>query len=291
MKTDPVKKAVHLVQYLPIAGLLAVGRLLSFDARARLSAAIVGWGTRWLPPFRKRIERGLARVYPDMPKEERNRIATEVGRNTGRTLSELLHNAEFSQLLDRFHATGPGLAALEKAKTEGKGAIIVSAHFGQWEAIRHVLKSRDMETGAVYRENNNPYYEKHFLSGILQGGSPIVAKGRKGTMDMVRHVRKGGFFAILPDQYVHGAANLPLLGHIAGTTLGPAELALKYDLPLVPAFGLRRENGTDIDVEFEAEIPHATAEEMMAEFNDRLSARIRQNPGQWYWLHNRWKRF
>lgn len=291
MKTNRIKHAVYLAQYLPIAGLLAVGRLLPFDTRGRLAGAIVGWGTRWLPPFRKRIERGLNLVYPDMPKTERNRIAAEVGRNTGRTLSEILHNAEFAQKLDRFHASGPGLQSLEKAKAEGRGAIIVSAHFGQWEAIRHVLKSRGMETGALYRENSNLYYEKHFLNGILQGGSPIVAKGRKGTMDMVRHVRKGGFFAILPDQYVHGQATLPLMGHDAGTALGPADLALKYSLPLVPAFGLRRKNGRDIDIEFEPEIPQTTAEEMMAEYNNRLSARIQANPGQWYWLHHRWKRF
>lgn len=290
MKTTKIKRAVHFLQYVPIALLLAVGRLLPFDARGRLAAAILAFGCRWLPPFRKRIEDGLTRVYPDMPKAKRNWIAAEVGRNTGRTLSEILHNREFCLMTDRFQASGPGLEALLKARAAGKGAIIVSAHFGQWEAIRHYLKSQDMETGAVYRPNNNPWYERHFLNGILQGGGPIVAKGRSGTMNMVRHIRKGGFFAILPDQWVHQGARIPFMGHGADTTLAPAELALKYGIPLVPAFGVRQENGVDIAVEFEAEISHTDAEQMMVEFNDRLSTRIHANPSQWYWLHRRWKR-
>ena len=290
MKTSVSKQAVHFLQFVPIALLLAVGRLLPFDARGRLAAAILGLGTRWLPPFRNRIEEGLTRVYPDMPRSERDKIATEVGRNMGRTLSEILHNSEFCQKIDRFHASGPGLEALQTARAQGKGAIIVSAHFGQWEAIRHVLKSRDMETGAVYRPNNNPWYERHFLKGILCGGAPTVAKGRAGTMEMVRHIRKGGFFAILPDQWVYEGPRIPFLGHGADTTLAPAELALKYQIPLVPAFGLRRENGIDIDVEFEEGIPHTDAEQMMIEFNNRLATRIHANPGQWYWLHRRWKR-
>ncbi|MCP5074567.1 MAG: lysophospholipid acyltransferase family protein [Rhodobacteraceae bacterium] len=289
MKQPIAKSAVHFLQYLPIAALLGLSRLLPFDLRSGLAARILGFGTRFLPPFRNRIEEGLTRVYPDMPKSKRNAIAAEVGRNMGRTLSEILHNSEFCKLHERFHVSGPGLARLENALAHGKGALIVSAHFGQWEAIRHVLKARGMETGAVYRPNNNIWYERHFLNGILGGGTPILPKGRAGTMEMVRHIRKGGFFAILPDQYYSPGVNIPFLGHPAETTTAPAELALKYGLPLVPAFGTRQENSTDITIEFEEEIPHSTAAEMMTEFNDRLARRIHDDPGQWYWLHRRWK--
>lgn len=289
MKTSISKKAVHFLQFIPVATLLAIGRLLPFDARGRFAGAVLGFAARWMPPFRNRIDEGLLRVYPDMPRAERNKIAREVGRNTGRTLSEILHNSEFCQKIDRFHASGVGLEVLQAARGAGKGAIIVSAHFGQWEAVRHVLKSKGMETGAVYRPNNNPWYERHFLNGILHGGAPTVGKGRKGTMEMVRHIRKGGFFAILPDQWVYEGTRIPFLGHEAETSLAPAELALKYGLPLVPAFGVRRENGRDIDVEFEPEIPHTDAKQMMIEFNERLAARIHANPGNWYWLHRRWK--
>jgi len=283
------KQAVHFLQYIPIALALGLGRLLPFDTRGRVAGAILGFGTRYLPPFRTRIQDGLDRVYPDRTASDHARIAASVGYNMGRTLSEILNNAEFCALQDRFQVSGPGLATLEQAKAEGRGAIIVSGHFGQWEAIRHVLKARGMETGAVYRPNNNIWYERHFLNGILSGGAPILPKGRTGVKDMVRHIRKGGFFAILPDQFYHPGEKIPFLGHGARTSFAAAELALKYDLPMVPAFGTRQDNGTDIHVEFEAAILHSTARDMMIEFNNRLSRRIRETPGQWYWLHRRWK--
>lgn len=289
MAEENRKSLLYLIQYAPIALLLGVSRLLPFDARGALAGAVVGWAVRWLPPFRSRVEEGLQRIYPNMPGAERSRIAGEVGRNMGRTLTEILHNAEFATKTDRFHAQGPGLQALVDAKAAGKGALIVSGHFGQWEAIRHYLKSQDLETGAVYRPNSNPYYEPHFLAGIQKGGAPIVPKGNAGTMQMVRHIRKGGFFAILADQFVQFAEEIPFMGHDTQTTTSPAELALKYGIPLVPAFGLRDANRKDVHITFEAPIPHSDPVTMMAEFNARIAAQINANPGQWYWLHRRWK--
>lgn len=289
MASEKPKSLFYFLQYLPVAALLAISKLLPFDARGALAGAVVSFAVRWLPPFRKRVEEGLRRVYPDMPRSERNRIASAVGWNMGRTLTEILHNAEFATKTDRFIAGGPGLAALHQARAKGKGALIVSGHFGQWEAIRHFLKAEGLETGAVYRPNSNPWYEPHFLGGIREGGTPIVPRSNAGTLQMVRHIRKGGFFAILADQYVQWAEKIPFLGHKTSTTTSPAELALKYDLPLVPAFGLRDADGRTIHITFEEPIAHTDAVTMMTEFNERIAARIHANPGQWYWLHRRWK--
>jgi KDO2-lipid IV(A) lauroyltransferase len=291
MAPDKVKSLLYFMQYLPIAALLGVSRLLPFDARGKFASVVVGWAVGWLPPFRNRVEEGLALVYPEMPGPRRREIAREVGRNMGRTLMEILHNTEFAKKTERFFASGPGLVALKQAKAEGKGALIVSGHFGQWEAIRHFLKSQGLETGAVYRPNSNLWYEPHFLAGIREGGAPIVPKGNAGMMQMVRHIRKGGFFAILADQYVQWAAPIPFLGHKTATTTSPAELALKYDLVLVPAFGLRAENGRDIRISFQTPIAHSDPVTMMTEFNARIAEQIHSNPGQWYWLHRRWKSF
>lgn len=286
--TAPVKKLWYLVQFVPVWLLLTITRVLPFDARSRVAGAVGGFAVRYLPPFRRRVDEGLRLVYLDMDAARRSSIAGQVGRNVGRTLTEILYNAEFSRLTDRFDATGPGIAALRAAKAENKGAIIVSAHFGQWEAIRHWLKAEGMETGAVYRENSNPYYEPWFLNGIRHGGAPIVPRGKAGTMQMVRHLRKGGFFALLADQYQQFAPAIPFLGVETSTTTSPAELALKYDLPLVPAFGLRMPRGR-VAITFEEPIPHSDPVAMMSEFNNRVAARIHTDPGQWYWLHKRWK--
>ncbi len=145
----------HHIRYIPLLSALSVSRGRAFDRRSRALGALVGLVVRYFPIARRRVERELSNVYPDMPRSKRLSLCRDMGRNMGRTLFEIFHCAEFQTLQDRHSVSGPGLEALFKAKAEGKGALIVSGHFGQWEAVRAALKARDMETGAVYRPQTN----------------------------------------------------------------------------------------------------------------------------------------
>ncbi|MCK0168615.1 lysophospholipid acyltransferase family protein [Jannaschia sp. S6380] len=266
--------------------LLACISVLPLRWRRRVMAWVTEWAVR-LTPLRRRARANLRLVWPDMAEDTRRRILRDATRNIGRTLTGIWYNADFAREVADLPAGGPGLDTLRAAHAEGRGAIVVSGHFGQWEAIRHVLRREGMETGAIYRPNNNPYYEPIFREGIEQGGQPIIAKGRAGNRDLLRHLRAGGFVALLPDQFVKGAPLIPFLGHPARTSLAAAELALRYDLPLVPAFA--PEVDGRIRIVFEAAIPHSDAETMMRDFNDRLSSWVTRHPSQWHWLHLRWK--
>jgi len=288
MQNNTGKTLAKFLEYIPIWIVLKLGYLMPHRMRGAFFARIGGFLASTVPGGRRRIMAGLHRVFPDMSDRDVRILCKKIGQNFGRTISEILFNARFKKHSELFDAQGPGLAALQAAKSNGKGAIIVSAHFGQWEAIRHYLKSLDMETGAVYRKNSNPWYEQDFLAGIEQGGAPIVAKSSSGNVRMVKHLRRGGFFALLVDQKFQSGHLLPFLGHDALTPTAAAELALRYDLPLVPAFGTRDENGLNIHIEFEPEIEHTDAISMTQEVNDRISARILAHPEQWYWLHKRW---
>jgi KDO2-lipid IV(A) lauroyltransferase len=258
--------------------------------QSRALGAAVGTVLRWFGPARRRFDREFRRVFPDMPRAERMAVCREMGRNMGQTLFEIYHNAEFQTRLDKFTVSGPGLAELEKARDEGKGAIIVSGHFGQWEAVRAVLKARGMETGAVYRPQTNRHYQRRLLAGIEAGGQPILATGHTGTKALVRHLRAGGFIAILLDEKYPEGELMPFLGIPALTSLSAAQLALKYDLPMVPAYGTRTGDGCEFSVEFEPAIAHSDSVTMTQAFNDSLSARIRDRPDQWYWMLRRWPR-
>ena len=277
----------YLVQFLPIWLLLNGARVVPFRTRVRLFGAVFAAIATLLPPARRRAERNLARAFPEMPAAELRRISIAVARHVGSTLGEILNNDELADVARDAKVSGPGFDVLKQARAEGKGAIIISAHFGQWEAIRHVLKQNGMETGAVYKRNTNPFYEEIFLDAIRKGGEPVVESGSAGMVQTVRHIRKGGFFAILPDQRFKKGTALAFFGHPAWTSLVPAELALKYDIPLVPAYATRRRDGS-IDIEFEAPIPHSTSTAMMEESLKGLEKRIRAHPEQWYWYHNRW---
>ena len=286
-RTPALKAANYRVQATLIRGFLGAAKVLPLPLRAALAGHLTNAAIHLVPSLRRRAADNLHRVFPDMDPIQRRQILGQVARNTGRTLTEILFNQEFAAQAEAIPINGPGLEALRQARAKGKGAIIVSGHFGQWEAIRHALKAQGLETGALYRPNNNPHYEPLFRRGIKAGGAPIIARGSVGNRNMIKHIRSGGFIALLMDQYIQDGTTLTFMGHPAVTSLSAAQMALRYDLPLVPIFSKRTRDGFEIVAE--EPIPHTHAREMMQTFNDRLGEQVRAAPGQWHWLHNRWK--
>ena len=282
------KSVLHNARYFPLWSALTAVRWRSFDSRSRGLGTTFKTVMRWFPPARRRFDHEAKRVFPDMKRSARAKLGQDMGRHMGRTLFEIYHDAEFQTQYHKFRASGPGLIALEEAQAAGKGAIIVSGHFGQWEAVRAVIKMHGFESGAVYRPHKNRHYARRILAGIEAGGKPILATGNVGTRALVRHLRDGGIISILLDEKYSEGVRIPFLGHDALTSLSAAQLALKYDLPMIPAFGTRIDDGNAFRVEFEAPIPHTDSITMTHVFNNNLSARIMANPEQWYWMLKRW---
>jgi KDO2-lipid IV(A) lauroyltransferase len=288
MLSTTLKSFLSHARYFPLWSALTAFRWRSFHSRSRGLGTTIAAVMRWFPPAARRFDREARRVFPDMPRSERAKLGQNMGRQMGQTLFEIYHGAEFQTRHDKFQVSGPGLAALKQTHLAGKGAIIVSGHFGQWEAVRAVIRMNGMESGAVYRPNKNRHYERRLRTGIEAGGTPILATGRVGTKALVRHLREGGIVSILLDEKYAEGVPLPFLGHDALTSLSAAQLALKYDLPMIPAYGIRLDDGQTFRVVFEAPIPHTDAITMTRAFNDSLSARIMENPDQWYWMLRRW---
>ena len=288
MSSLTLKSLVHHARYFPLLSALTLSRWRSFDERSRSLGTTFATVMRWFPPARSRFDREAKRVFPNMTRGARAKLGQSMGRHMGRTLFELYHDAEFQTQTQKFRVSGPGLEAVKDAHAAGKGAIIVSGHFGQWEAIRAVLKMNGLESGAIIRTHKNPHYARRIRAGIEAGGKPILSTGRAGTMALVRHLRSGGIISILLDEKLPEGVRLPFLGLDALTSLSAAQLALKYDVPMVPAYGIRIEEGNAVQVVFEAPIPHTDSIKMTRAFNDSLSARILTDPDQWYWLLKRW---
>ena len=95
----------------------------------------------------------------------------------GRTLFERYHDAEFQEQHQKFRVSGLGLQAVKVTQPAGKGAIVVSGHFGHWEAIRAVLKMKGMESAAIIRTHTNPHDARRIRAGIEAGGIPIRVRG------------------------------------------------------------------------------------------------------------------
>lgn len=276
------------IEYALVLVFLGVLKVLPFKQRVKYGGAFLGTLIANVKTSRQRIENNLVKIYPDMTPNEIQQITQTVGGNFGRSFVEILNNDISQKFPELRHATGPGLQVLRDAATAGTGAIIVSGHFGQWDAARHYLKSEGMEVGAIYRPSNNHYFDRIFVPQIEHAGKPAFPSGRRGTSDMVRHVRAGGMVAILLDQRFGKGEALDFMGQPALTSTAAASIALKYNLPMIPVYGTRRDGSLDVDIVFEAPIPHTDATTMTQAANDSLTTQVRRNPGQWYWLHKRW---
>lgn len=282
------KNTYYAIEFAITSGFLRLIRPLPMAWRSKLGGSVLGFLISNMRAPKARIDINLRNIFPNMSGSERRKITKTVGQTVGRTLIEILNNDTYSQQKQLFHASGPGLQTVLDAHANNKGVILVSSHFGQWDAPRHFLKQHNIEVAAVYRPSNNPHFDKLFLHQLEQGGKPIFPKGRRGTMAMVRHLRSDGSVIILVDQKYNRGEFLDFLGHKTLTSLAAAELSLRYNIPMIPVYGIRREGSLDIDIEFEAPIPLTDAVTMTQAANDSLAARVLENPGQWYWLHQRW---
>lgn len=266
---------------------LGLPRLLPFALQRPVAAFIMTHAFAPLAGYRRRIRENLAYAWPDLPAREVRRLTRSVPANAARMLIESLAGPRFAESLGAASITGPGAAALAKARADGRPIVAVSGHFGNFDAARCALVKAGHTVGALYRPNDDPVLDERYR-GMLAGiAEPVFPRGRRGLGAMLRFLRAGNTVAILHDQYVYGGAPLTFFGRTAPTSLAAAEMALKYDAPLIPMYGIRRGRGFEIVAE--APVPPSDAPTMTQALNDSLEARVRADPDQWLWIHRRWK--
>lgn len=272
-----------------LRGLLALVMAVPYRRRVPLMGWIVANLIAPLAGYRRRAEAHLHFVYPEMPRQTRARLAKEVCDNFGRTLIENYSWREFGAHLSETPPQGDGIAAVKAAAEAGRAVIFVTGHFGNHEAPRHVLTRMGLTIGGLYRPMANPFFNAHYARTMSSWGGPVFAQGRKGTIGFAKHLKSGGMATLLFDVANAGGINVPFLGHPARTATSAADLALRCDALVVPYFGIRQPDGLSFAIVVEDPISHGTPELMMQEMTRRLEAQIKSNPGQWFWVHRRWK--
>jgi len=283
------RRAGHYLTNAFIVGLIRLALVLPYKARI----AFVGWVVQHVigpvAGYRARALDNLSMIWPQMSQERRAEIASRCLNNVGRSFIENYSARDFPKRMAKNTPTGAGVAALEKAAEQGKPVILVTGHYGNYEAMRACLVARGYDIGGLYRNMKNPYFNAHYVQTMEAFGGPVFPQGRRGTAGFVRHLKDGGQLVLLFDQHVFGAPALDFLGQPANTALSAAELALRYDALLIPFYGIRQADGVSFDTVLEAPVPHSDAVTMTQALNDSLTARVKADPEQWFWVHRRWR--
>lgn len=272
-----------------LMSVLSVPRLLPYASRIRLAGWLTGNIVAPLAGYDRRVVQNLTKIFPDMPEAEKKRLSRRVPNNAGRTFMEIFSGDDFKARIATTPLSGPGIAALDEAHAAGRPIIVVSGHFGNYDAVRSSLAMRGHKVGGLYRVMENRYFNDYYVNKVKKIAEPAFERGRRGLAGMVRHLREGNTIAMLMDQNIGSGTDLEFMGKTARTTLSAADLALKFDALLLPAYGIRKADGISFDIVIEDPIPHSDPVTMMQAFNDSLEARVRDNMDQWLWIHRRWK--
>jgi KDO2-lipid IV(A) lauroyltransferase len=272
-----------------IAGVRALEPATAAAAGSRLGDVARGFGLR-----RAVAERNLALAFPDRDAAFRRDVLREHYRELGRVC------AEYARLAELVNAEGGavvrevrGMEHLLRARDEGRGAILLTGHFGNFELAGAWL-GRAHPLDFVVKPLSNPGMERWIADQRQRAGVGQIPLGA-GMRGAFAALKANRWVAMLADQDArrHGVF-VPFFGTPASTPVGPAMLSLRTGAPIIMGFDQREADGRHvIEVEPPLRIadpgaPDAVAR-LTAAHTAALEERIRRRPHAWFWLHRRWK--
>jgi KDO2-lipid IV(A) lauroyltransferase len=291
MKDAPVRHRLEYAAFWPVASLLAT---LPHGASRRLGGALGGLAGR-VDRRRRAIARAnLAHAFPDWTPAARERALAACFRHFGAAFCDALSAARFElvELCPRVSVVG--LDRLAAADDAGRGVIVLSAHFGNWEIVPPIVAQARGPMASVGRPADNPLVDRRIQALRTRFGNRSLDK-RGAVREMFRTLREGGRLGLLIDQRVRAdeAIDVPFFGRPALTSPIVARLAARTGAAIVPAFGDHLPGGR-YRVEF---LPALAAEPDDDEEGVELTRRclavcervIRRAPERWLWLHDRWR--
>ncbi len=274
----------------------AIVRRLSIERVYRLGEVVGNWLYERVKLRRKLVETNLRLCLPEKSDVERSKIARQVYIEQAQSLFEIMRAPLIGSKADAekiFEVEN--LHLVEKCYAEGKGAIVVSAHFGNWELKAMCWAFLAKPCAIVYKPFSNKFLDKKMLEWRTLGGNEFISMNDAPKLGLKR-LREGKLLALLSDQAAHSDDYFTtFLGRDAAIFLGAAVFALRTRLPVILSMPRRigvgrhrlelSEIKTD-DLTFSADNVKALAERYTRAIEDY----IRRYPDQWFWLHNRWKR-
>ncbi len=292
----PVRRTIEraLVRCLA-APAFALARVLSIRSARRLGnilGTLLFIGT----PRRQRLaDANLQAVFGNrFSPAERRRIRLAVSRNLCKLFLELFKLPTLDQEDIRRLVPVRGLERLQKVSARGKGCILLTAHFGNWELLGARAAAEGLDVAVVARDASDARVAS--LVNRCRESAGLRVLSRDDLRGMLRHLRANGFLGILPDQHAKsGAMRMTFLGRPAWVPRGPATLALRTGCALLVAFCVRQDNDelvAEVAGEVDVDVPEDREEAIMVVtegINRLLEEEIRRRPEQWLWLHNRWK--
>ena len=246
------------------------------------------------PLFRSKqlIEKNIQKAFPDINKNDLDKIVTNMWGNYGRILAEYIFLKEYRKPNSRKNFEIIGQEILDKIKKSKKPVIFISGHFNNFELMAMHIEKSGINLATIYRPLNN-----YFLNVVMERirkkyiCKNQIKKGFAGSRQLLSYFKKGHSIALMIDQRVSQGIRSNFFKYGAHTTTIPAQFVKKFNCKVVPIY---IERIGDINFKLTVSNPieylnkHSVSY-ITLNLNHLLEEMILKNPDQWIWSHNRWK--
>ncbi len=284
-----IKTFKYFIQSIFIYSFYFFGRILGLRVSRKLfSFLFVKFG----PLFKSKniIDSNLENFSKNLLSEEKSKIIEDMWSNYGMTFIEYVFLNFFKK--NNSHIKIKGENILKDVINEKKKVIFVSGHFANFELMSMEIVKQNIKLATIYRPLNNLFLNP--LMELLRKKfvcSNQIKKGINGVRETIEYVNKGYNIALMIDQRVSEGEKINFFNKTALTTTLPAQLSIKYNMPIIPVF-IKRKSDNLFELEFFDEIkPNEFKNkiELTNKLNSILENLIKKFPNQWIWTHNRWK--
>jgi KDO2-lipid IV(A) lauroyltransferase len=292
-KNDAILIAVRVVLALlvplPPRLLHHLGRALGLAMFALLGGA------------RRTARSNVARVFPAMSARESRALARRSYIALGGHLGDALAALDSRNPLVPLSVDEDALDLLAAARARrgasgSRGVLFASAHLGPWERVAATLVARGVPMTVVARETYDPRLSSIYERLRARRGIPAIYRGLPGASSRIlRTLRTGGVLGIPMDLRSRvPSVEATFLGQRALLPIGPARIALRVGAAVVvgtvaPDASVRgglRIRCTEIRTD-DLSAGDAGERELTARIASELSNRIKELPGEWVWMHDR----
>ncbi|MEC9343277.1 MAG: lipid A biosynthesis lauroyl acyltransferase [Pseudomonadota bacterium] len=251
-------------------------------------------------PRTETARQNLKLAFPDKTAAEIEEILGDMWGSLSRTAAEYAYLDQIFDFDDqteevgRFEITGiPNFAEL---KALDGPAICFTAHTANWEVLPVAAAAYGVNVTALFRPPNNPYIARRVLAARHTAMGHLVPSKAGAAWALADVMREGGKVGLLVDQFYKHGVPIDFFGR---RTLGNqllAKLVRQFDCPVYPVRSIRLPDGRfRIEMQDRIDIPRddkgrVDINALTQQVNTIVEGWIREYPGQWLWLHKRWRK-
>tara|TARA_X000001036_G_scaffold296052_1_gene275226 strand:+ start:8127 stop:8984 length:858 start_codon:yes stop_codon:yes gene_type:complete len=238
----------------------------------------------------KIINKNLMRFSNSLSDPKKKEIISNMWSNYGMTFIEYIYLKKFRD--SQLHIDIEGKEILDEISENNKPVIFISGHFANFELMSMEITKKKINLATIYRPLNNffinplmEYFRKKYVC------KNQIKKGRGGVKKAIEYINNQHSIALMVDQRVSEGEKIKFFNGEALTTTLPAQLALKYNLDLIPIF-IERHGNYLFKMKVHKPIKSSSFNnkfEISEKLNQIIESMITKNPNQWIWTHDRWK--